>query len=63
MSARNHAQWIKDEALKLGFLSCGISEACFLEDEAPKLEKWLNQNPSKLLCDQLFQVGHSSRRS
>ena len=42
--ARNHAQWIKDEALKLGFLSCGISKAGFLEEEALRLENWLNSN-------------------
>ena len=34
---------IKSEAQKLGFLSCGISKADFLEDEAPRLEQWLNQ--------------------
>ena len=39
-----NTQLIKGYASELGFLSCGISEACFLEDEAPKLEKWLNQN-------------------
>lgn len=32
------------EAKRLGFLSCGISQAGFLEEEAPRLEKWLNQN-------------------
>ena len=35
---------IKEEAKRLGFLSCGISKAEFLEEEAPRLEKWLNQN-------------------
>ena len=25
-------------------MSCGISKAAFLEEEAPRLEKWLNQN-------------------
>ena len=35
---------IKEEAKRLGFLSCGISEAEFLEEEAPRLEKWLSQN-------------------
>jgi len=39
-----HAQLIKTEAKRLGFLSCGISKAEFLEEEAPRLEKWLNQN-------------------
>lgn len=35
---------IKSEAKRLGFLSCGISKAGFLEEEAPRLESWLNQN-------------------
>jgi epoxyqueuosine reductase len=35
---------IKNEAKRLGFLSCGISKAEFLEDEAPRLEAWLSQN-------------------
>ena len=39
-----YAQLIKREAKALGFLSCGISKAGFLEDEAHKLEQWLNQN-------------------
>ncbi len=34
---------IKTEALRLGFLSCGISKAEFLEEEAPRLEKWLKE--------------------
>ena len=33
---------IKAESKRLGFLSCGISKAGFLEDEAPRLENWLN---------------------
>ena len=35
---------IKAESKRLGFLSCGISKAGFLEDEAPRLESWLNRN-------------------
>ncbi|OIQ16670.1 tRNA epoxyqueuosine(34) reductase QueG [Lacinutrix sp. MedPE-SW] len=35
---------IKTEAKRLGFLSCGISKAEFLEAEAPRLENWLNKN-------------------
>ncbi len=35
---------IKSEAKRLGFLSCGISKSGFLEEEEPRLEKWLNQN-------------------
>jgi len=39
-----YTQMIKTEALRLGFLSCGISKADFLEDEAPKLEEWLKND-------------------
>ena len=35
---------IKQEAKRLGFLSCGVSKAGFLEEEAPRLEQWLNKN-------------------
>nr|WP_315146327.1 tRNA epoxyqueuosine(34) reductase QueG [uncultured Flavobacterium sp.] len=37
-----YTQFIKAESKRLGFLSCGISRAVFLESEAPRLEKWLN---------------------
>ncbi len=40
----DYSKLIKAEAKRLGFLSCGISKAGFLEDEAPRLERWLNQN-------------------
>lgn len=36
-----YSQMIKAEAKRLGFLSCGISKADFLHEEAPRLEKWL----------------------
>lgn len=39
-----YTQQIKTEAQRLGFSFCGISKAGFLEEEAPRLEKWLNQN-------------------
>ncbi|MCF8415354.1 MAG: tRNA epoxyqueuosine(34) reductase QueG [Crocinitomicaceae bacterium] len=34
---------IKQKAQELGFFYCGISKAEFLEEEAPRLEAWLNQ--------------------
>jgi epoxyqueuosine reductase len=40
----NYSKIIKAEAKRLGFLSCGISKAGFLEEEAPRLESWLNKN-------------------
>ncbi len=39
-----YSEFIKAEAKRLGFLSCGISKAGFLEEEAPRLEKWLKNN-------------------
>ncbi|GAA4794741.1 tRNA epoxyqueuosine(34) reductase QueG [Olivibacter ginsenosidimutans] len=36
-----HTQLIKEEAKRLGFAFCGIAKADFLEEEAPRLEKWL----------------------
>ena len=41
---KKYTQRIKTEAKRLGFLSCGISKADFLEIEAPRLENWLNKN-------------------
>jgi epoxyqueuosine reductase len=35
---------IKAKAQQFGFAFCGISEAGFLEEEAPRLEDWLNSN-------------------
>ena len=43
-STTKHTFMIKTEAKRLGFLSCGVSKAEFLEEEAPRLEKWLKQN-------------------
>ena len=37
-----YTTFIKSEAKRLGFLSCGISKAGFLEEEAPRLEHWLS---------------------
>jgi len=37
----HNANLIKTEATRLGFSSCGIAKAEFLEEEAPKLEQWL----------------------
>ncbi|WP_290493267.1 tRNA epoxyqueuosine(34) reductase QueG [Leeuwenhoekiella sp. UBA4164] len=42
--SEKYTKLIKEEALQLGFMSCGISRAEFLEEEAPRLEQWLNEN-------------------
>ena len=39
-----YTQLIKAESKRLGFLSCGISKAAFLEEDAPRLENWLKKN-------------------
>lgn len=38
-----YTQFIKAESKRLGFLSCGIAKAGFLDKEAPRLENWLRQ--------------------
>lgn len=42
--AEKYAKIVKTQAKSLGFDFCGIARAGFLEDEAPKLEAWLNKN-------------------
>ncbi len=43
-NSEKNTKLIKGKAKELGFLSCGISEAGFLEKEAPRLEQWLEEN-------------------
>jgi epoxyqueuosine reductase len=43
-SAEHYANMIKSHAKQHGFDYCGIAKAGFLEEEAPRLEAWLNQN-------------------
>ena len=44
MNTSTHTFLIKTEAQRLGFDYVGISKADFLEEEAPRLENWLNNN-------------------
>lgn len=41
---QKYTKLIKDKAYEMGFMFCGISKAGFLEEEAPRLEKWLKEN-------------------
>jgi epoxyqueuosine reductase len=41
LSLSHHTAIVKNAAKELGFLSCGISKADFLEEEASRLEQWL----------------------
>ena len=43
MQIEKHTKQIKDIAYELGFMFCGVSKADFLTEEAPKLEKWLQE--------------------
>ncbi|MCD0489647.1 tRNA epoxyqueuosine(34) reductase QueG [Pedobacter sp. MC2016-14] len=48
-NAAKNSKLIKDEALRLGFMQCGIAKAEFLEEEAPRLETWLkNEHHGKM---------------
>ena len=42
-TATNHTLLIKSEARRLGFDACGITAAVPLDDDARRLEKWLNK--------------------
>ena len=44
MNASKFKQAIKNKASELGFFYCGFSKVSFLEEEAPRLEKWLKNN-------------------
>jgi len=43
IALQKRSEIVKKEAASLGFDFCGISKATFLEEEAPRLEHWLNQ--------------------
>ncbi|MGZ4042889.1 MAG: tRNA epoxyqueuosine(34) reductase QueG [Bacteroidia bacterium] len=43
-SSLKYTQIVKEEARLLGFDFCGISKSGFLEEDAPRLEKWLKEN-------------------
>lgn len=43
MNADRYKSFIKHKAAELGFFYCGFSKAGFLEEEAPKLERWLHE--------------------
>lgn len=43
-NSEKYAKLIKEKAKKFGFMSCGISKAGFLEEDAPALERFLNNH-------------------
>jgi epoxyqueuosine reductase len=44
LKPKHRSNLVKEIASTLGFQFCGISKADFLEEEAPRLENWLNSN-------------------
>ncbi|SFB78709.1 epoxyqueuosine reductase [Flexibacter flexilis DSM 6793] len=54
-----YAQLIKQKAAELGFDFCGISKAEFLEEEAPRLENWLN---AQMHGQMHYMAGHFDKR-
>ena len=57
--ATAYSSIIKQEAKRLGFDFCGISKAEFLEEEAPRLEAWLN---SKMHGKMEYMENHFDKR-
>ncbi|PBJ13379.1 tRNA epoxyqueuosine(34) reductase QueG [Flavobacterium sp. ACN6] len=58
-SKEKYSKFIKAEAKRLGFLSCGISKAGFLEQEAPRLERWLKNNQNGQMA---YMENHFDKR-
>lgn len=50
---------IRNKALELGFLDCGISEACFLADEKDRLTSWLEQ---EMHGEMAYMANHLDKR-
>jgi epoxyqueuosine reductase len=44
MTPTKNTRLIKNKSKELGFMYCGISKATFLEEEAHRLETWLNRS-------------------
>lgn len=44
MLIEQHTSFIKEQASRLGFEYCGIAKAQMMDDDAKKLENWLNTN-------------------
>lgn len=55
----HYTHLIKTEAKRLGFMYCGVSKAGFLEEEAPRLEKWLKNN---MQGEMSFMQNHFDKR-
>jgi epoxyqueuosine reductase len=54
-----YTQLIKNKAKALGFEYCGVSKAEFLEEEAPRLENWLNK---QMHGEMAYMANHFDKR-
>jgi epoxyqueuosine reductase len=59
LKKQDYTIFIKQKAKELGFDFCGVSKAEFLEEEAPRLEKWLNQ---KMHGQMSYMENHFDKR-
>lgn len=59
MNSEDLSKKIKQKAIDLGFMSCGISKAGFLEEEAPRLEEWLT---NKHQGEMAYMANHFDKR-
>ncbi|RPD50091.1 tRNA epoxyqueuosine(34) reductase QueG [Hymenobacter sediminis] len=55
----HYTAFIKRRAAELGFMYCGISKAEFLEEEAPRLENWLNRQMNGKMA---YMANHFDKR-
>lgn len=60
MNSLKLSELIKQKSKAFGFDACGISKAVFLEEEAPKLETWLNQN---MHGEMAYMANHFDKRT
>lgn len=59
LDSKQVSSLIKKRAFEAGFSFCGISKADFLEEEAPRLEAWLNQG---LQGEMAYMANHFDKR-
>ncbi|AWL09023.1 Epoxyqueuosine reductase [Aquirufa nivalisilvae] len=59
LDSKQVSSLIKKRAFEAGFSFCGISKADFLDEEAPRLEAWLNQG---LQGEMAYMANHFDKR-
>lgn len=59
MDLHQKSQWVRQTASGLGFLHCGIAQAQKMDEEAFRLEEWLNKNHHGTMS---YMAGHFDKR-